>query len=160
MESTDPVCLNKRLESFYTELTKQNGEDYEPSCITVMMAALDRHLKDSGCPFSLQDRTFYTSREVLNGKAKSLREEGKGKRLFKADSINTAEGDILWGQGHLRTNSPHTLIWTLWWILNEQVGGRGQERHYELQIEEFSLCTDDPGQMFSHNIWVVQVEVS
>ena len=148
MESTDPVCLNKRLESFYAELTKQNGEDYEPSCLTVMMAALDRHLKDSGCLFSLQDRTFYTSREVLNGKAKSLRDEGKGKRPFKADSINPAEEDILWSQGHLGTNSPHTLIWTLWWVLNEQVGGRGQEGHHELRIEEFSLCTDDAGREY------------
>ena len=152
LETTDPVVLNKRLESFYAELTKQNGEDYEPSCLTVMLAALDRHLKDSGCTFSLQDRNFHTSREVLNGKAKHLRHQGKGKRPFKADSISPAEEDILWNQGHLGTHSPHTLIWTLWWVLNQQVGGRGQEGHHELKIEEFTPRTDEAGREYLHFI--------
>ena len=46
LESTDPVCLNKDLQSLYAKLIKQNGKDCEPSCLTVMLAALDRHLKN------------------------------------------------------------------------------------------------------------------
>jgi len=45
-----------------------------------MQAALDRHLKGKGCSFSIiKDREFFNSRKDLEGKARKLRNEGKGK---------------------------------------------------------------------------------
>lgn len=34
--------LNKVLERFYTELRKEDGTEYEPACLRVMISALDR----------------------------------------------------------------------------------------------------------------------
>ena len=45
IELYQPNDLNKTLEQFYTEVRKVNGTEYEPDCLKVMLAALDRHLK-------------------------------------------------------------------------------------------------------------------
>ena len=39
------------LQRFYMELRKANGEEYEPNCLLVMMASLDRYLtqEKGGC---------------------------------------------------------------------------------------------------------------
>ena len=46
LEETEPEELNKYLEQFFTELRKKNGDEYQPNCLVVMLAALDRELKD------------------------------------------------------------------------------------------------------------------
>ena len=38
---------------FYASVCKQDGTDYEPGSLKVMQAALDRHLKEKGCSFSI-----------------------------------------------------------------------------------------------------------
>ena len=53
-----------------------------------MQAALDRHLKEKGYSFSIiKDREFFNSRKVLEGKARKLRNEGKGKLPNKSRSL-------------------------------------------------------------------------
>ena len=52
-----PTELDKLLERFFASVCKQDGTDYEPGSLKVMQAALDRHLKEKGCSFSiLKDR--------------------------------------------------------------------------------------------------------
>ena len=66
--------LDKVLERFYASVCKQDGTDYEPGSLKVMQAALDSHLKEKGCSFSIiKDREFFNSRKVLEGKARKLR---------------------------------------------------------------------------------------
>ena len=85
IETYEPSELDKALQQFYTEVRNKDGEDYEPDSLRVMIAALDRHLKEHGYKQSIiRDREFFTSKQVLEGKARRLREEGKGKRQNKA----------------------------------------------------------------------------
>ena len=72
MEDGEKCCLvlNTCLEQFYAELRQNNGKEYQRSCLNVMLAALNREVKNKGCTFSLHDREFQSSLEVLNGKAK------------------------------------------------------------------------------------------
>ena len=59
----------KVLEQFYAEVKNKNGEDYEPDSLRVMIAALDRHLKDKHYLLSIvKDREFHSSKQVLEGK--------------------------------------------------------------------------------------------
>ena len=37
--------LDQTLSQFYAELRKENGDDYEPDCLKVMQASLERYLK-------------------------------------------------------------------------------------------------------------------
>ena len=71
LEMILPEQLDKVLERFYASVCKQDGTDYEPRSLKVMQAALDRHLKEKGCSFSvIKDREFFNSRKVLEGKAR------------------------------------------------------------------------------------------
>ena len=85
LESYDIPELNEALSQFYAELRKENGQDYEPDSLKVMQAALDRHLRSKNYPKSIvRDTEFLSSRKVLEGKARKLREQGMGKRPNKA----------------------------------------------------------------------------
>ena len=88
--------LDAILQQFYAELIKSNGQEYEPESLKVMQSALDRHLREEGCSFSiLKDPEFSNSRKVLNGKAIVLQENGKGKRPRKADALTENEEELL-----------------------------------------------------------------
>ena len=72
-------------------------EDYEPESLEVIMASLDRHLKNKGCTLSiLSDRGFSSSKQVLENKAKQLRLPGRGKRPSKVRQVSEEEEEILW----------------------------------------------------------------
>ena len=76
-----PFDLNNILRKFYAEIRKENGKEYEPDCLRVMQAALNRHLLDCNYPKSImKDPEFKSSRDVLEGKARKLREQGMGKK--------------------------------------------------------------------------------
>ena len=51
----------------------KKGEDNEPESLKVMMASLDRHLRNKGCTLSIvRDREFSSYKEVLEDKANSF----------------------------------------------------------------------------------------
>jgi hypothetical protein len=88
IETYEAFDLDKILEKFFGEVRNQDGGEYEPDSLRIMIAALDRYLKDCGYQKSIiRDREFSKSKEVLERKAKRLREEGKGKRPNKARSL-------------------------------------------------------------------------
>ena len=73
IENYEPAELNTLLEHFYAEVNNKKGEDYEPESLKVMMASLDRHLKNKGCTLSIvRDREFSSSKEVCESEAASL----------------------------------------------------------------------------------------
>ena len=83
------------LERFYAELKNKHGEDYEPESLKVMIASLDRSLKNKGYSLSIfRDREFSSSKQVLNEKAKQLRLAGRGKRPNKARQLSEEEEEI------------------------------------------------------------------
>ena len=41
--------LDGVLQKFFAELMKQNGEEYEPELLKVMIASLNRHIKGECC---------------------------------------------------------------------------------------------------------------
>ena len=68
------------MQSFYAEVRKTNGDEYEPNSLASMQAGIDRYLKENNYHVSIiRDRVFSTSRAVLEGKCKNLREHEKGK---------------------------------------------------------------------------------
>ena len=69
-----PEELDKILQHFYAKLVKSDGTDYEPESLRVMIACLDRHLREHGATYSiLKDKCLETSRKTLEGKAIELR---------------------------------------------------------------------------------------
>ena len=131
MESYSPVDLNKKLEQFYAEIRKKDGEEYEPDSLKVMHASLDRYLKEKKYPESiLNGKAFSSSKAVLEGYARNLRKCGKGKKPNRAKALTPEEEDILWRDGHLGDTNGRSLQCTIWWILTQHFSLRGWELHY------------------------------
>ena len=82
-ESYEPSELNKTLEQFYTEVRKTNGDEYEPDSLNVMLAALDRHLKEVGFQFRLDlEENLLRQRTYWKVKRDSCDPLGKEKSHF------------------------------------------------------------------------------
>ena len=129
--------MNDILGHFYAELRKEDGTDYEPDSLRVMLASLDRHFIDSGFSFSiLRDEPFKNSRKILNGKAIELRERGMGKRKDRADPLTQEDEEALWENGALGGDNPWTLNHTMWFLLSQQFGTRGNHEHIKIMIED------------------------
>ena len=50
LEDYESDVLDQTLSQFYAELRKENGDDYEPDCLKVMQASLERYLKSKAYP--------------------------------------------------------------------------------------------------------------
>ncbi|PFX13663.1 Uncharacterized protein KIAA1958-like [Stylophora pistillata] len=95
IETMAPEELDKVLSKFYAEVRKKDGDDYEPESLKIIQSAIERYLKEKNYPLNIvQSREFHSSREILNAKAISLRQQGKGKRPTKLS------------QSHLKKSQP------------------------------------------------------
>ena len=75
-----PTDLAHVLQSFYAEVRKTNGDEYEPGSLTSIWTGIDRYLQENNYHDSvMRDRVLSRSWAVLEGKCKNLREHGKGK---------------------------------------------------------------------------------
>ena len=149
-KSTKLKPLTKRYRNWFcAELRKENGDDYEPESLKVMQAAIERYLKSKSYPKSILRHTeFKNSRKVLEGKARKLRGQGKGKRTNRSKRLTKEEEEILWENGQLGGKSPRSRINPMWWLMTQQFGLRGRHEHHQMQLEDFLLERDDDGNEF------------
>ena len=146
LETILPEQLDKVLEQFYASVCKQDRTDYEPGSLKVMQAALDCHLKEKGCSFSIiKDREFFNSQKVLERKARKLRNAGKGKLPNKSRSLTREEEEALWESGQLGNSSPRSFKNTMWWLLSQHFSLCGCQEHYTMNVEDITLNKDDNG---------------
>ena len=130
--------LDETLQQFYAELRKEDGSDYEPDSLRVMLASLDRHFRANGASYSLlKDKAFERSRQVLNGKAIELRESGRGKRKNKADPLTPEEEELLWETSALGSATGESLNHSLFYTLSQHFGTRGVQEHLQMRLEDF-----------------------
>ena len=133
IEKHEPAELNRLLEKLYAEVKNKNGQDYEPDSLRVMIAALDRHLKDKQYPLSIvKDREFHSSKQVLERKARNLKKEE----------------EVLWKESKFGSTTPEALVNTMWWLLTQHFGLRGRQEHHDVKVDDFQLCKDDNGVEF------------
>ena len=131
----EPSRLDEIIQQFYAEVKRKDDTDYEPSSLANMQAALDRRLMEAGYMCSLlTSRHFLNSRNVLEGKARLLREQGKGKRPNKSCRLSNDEIEQLWQSGQFGYHSPMALINTLWWLFTLYFGLRGRQEHHNMKI--------------------------
>jgi len=80
-----PEELGKVLSKFYAEVKKKDADDYEPESLKIMQRSTKRYLKENVYPVNIaRSKEFHSSQEILNVKAISLRQQGRGKRLNKS----------------------------------------------------------------------------
>jgi len=91
----------------------------------------------------INDREFKSSEQVLEGKARLLRQQGKGKRPNRARSLTTTEENELPEKKKLRKESPQVLVQTVWWLLTQYFGLQGRQQHHRMTVEDFSFGLDE-----------------
>ena len=144
-----PEELDKIIQIFYVEIRKKDGSSYEPNCLNVMHSSLDRYLKIMGYKHSIvRDREFSESKSVLEGVARTLRGNGKGKRPNRSRSLTPEEEEILWAYGEFGSETPRALTQTIWWLISQHFGMRGRTEHHGIRIEDFLIESDENGQEF------------
>ena len=132
--------MDEILQQFYARVKRKDGTDYELSSLANMQAALDRRLREAGYMYLLlTSRYFLNSRNVLEGKARLLREQGKGKRPNKSCSQSNDEIEQLWQSSQFGYHSPMALINTLWWLFTLHFVLRRRQEHYNMKIEDFTF---------------------
>ena len=140
IERLERSRLDDILQQFYAEVKRKDGTDYEPWSLANMQAALDRRLREAGYMYSLlTSRHFLNSRNVLEGKAKLLREQGKGKRPNKSCILSNDKIEQLWQSGQFSYHSPMALINTLWRLFTLYFGLRRRQEHHNMKTEVFTF---------------------
>ena len=115
-----------------------------------------KHRCSASWPRSAQDLLIYiidgvqfrSSQQILEGKARVLREQGMGKKPNKSHSLTPHEGDMLWEMGRLGTSSPDVLLRTVWFTLVQHFGLRGVQEHTTMRLDEFTRKVDDNGHTY------------
>ena len=137
---------NYLLGKFYSEVKKQDGEDYEPESLKIMQCALDRYLKENGYEVSIvRAREFRKSQEILNAKAILLWQQGKGKRPNKAQPMTPIEEKALREKGQFGNFNARVLTNTNFKNLIEKLGLRGRQEHYDPYVEDFIVRQQQDG---------------
>ena len=49
--------LDETLQQFYAELQKEDGSDYKPDSLQVMLASLNHYFRENGAPYSLLNKS-------------------------------------------------------------------------------------------------------
>ena len=119
----------KELDECLSRIRKSDASDYEPDGLWVMLAALDRHLKQNDSKISIaKDRKFDKCRQVLEGKERALREKGYGRRPNATKALTVQDEEQLCKNRVLGEHNPKSLLYTLWYLLTLHFGRRGCQR--------------------------------
>ena len=147
LELLGPIEANGVLERYFCSVSKDTGGQYEPASLCSIQAAVERYLREKNCGYSImRDDEFQGCRDVLEGRARYLRQElGMGKRPNKAESLTIEDEEVLWSCGQLGDNNARSLLNTVWFLLTQHFGLRGRQEHYVMKVEDFELKKDDNG---------------
>ena len=82
---------------------------------------------------------------MLSWRERQLRQQGMGKRPYKADSIDQHEEEILWQHGQLGLKTPSAFINTIWQQMTQHFVLRGRQEHHTLKIEDLTFKINEQG---------------
>ena len=106
--------LDKLLSRFFKDITKENGEEYEPSSLTSFQRSFQRYFSEKKLPFNIfEDDEFSRSRQVLAAKRKSLIQSGFGNKPNATRELTEEEQEKLFETRQFGEHDPLVLQRTL-----------------------------------------------
>ena len=135
--------LDKLLCSFFKDLRKKDGSDYEPDRVSSFQKSIQLHITEQKLPFKiLKDDAFSRSRSVLAAKRKSLVKEGRGNKPNASRELTDEEEAKLLETGEFGNHNPLALQRTLLWFLSMQFGFRTRDESRKLCWGDIVLDVD------------------
>ena len=80
---------------------------------------------------------------MLEGKARTLKELGMGKKPNAAVPLTPEEEEELWARGHLGYNSPTSLVPTMWFLFTQQFWMRAVQEHTSMTVKDFKFVNGE-----------------
>ncbi|MES9905046.1 MAG: DUF3504 domain-containing protein [Sedimenticola sp.] len=149
--------LSSLLSRFIISVKKQNGDEYEPSCLKGMLGSFDRQLRRKEYGESIATGAAFSKvRDTLAKKQRQLKSEGKGNLPNKTDPLTDEDVEQLWNSDQLGAATPDSILQTLWLYNTVHFGLRSCQEHRDMRWGDISLKTDDSGQeylQFSERYW-------
>ena len=139
LESLPASKLNK----FFIQVHKINGEEYEPDSLTGMQRSIQRYLVDTKSTVNiLKDIEFSKSRQVLASKRKHLVNKGKANKPNAALAVTNDEEDVLFQSGEFGDDNPESLQRSVWWFLAMHYGFRARDESRKMKWGDVVLRKD------------------
>ena len=136
--SNDTTALNLHLSRYALETRKNNGEQYPPKTIHLLLCGLLRHMRNvnPGCPNFLdkKDSRFKKLHGTLDSHFHNLHSTGLGREVKHAHVLTKEDEDKLWSSGILGTTSPKALQNAVFYTVGKVFSLRGG-------VEMRNLCT-------------------
>ncbi|XP_046566965.1 uncharacterized protein LOC124275445 [Haliotis rubra] len=148
MQELPPADLDNVLGTFFWDIRKDNGEEYEPSYLKNMQSSLERHLKFCGYSFCItRDKIFENSRTKLKDKQSWLIQQGKGMLPNKTVFLTEQDIDVLFRIQKLGDYNPDVLLNTIWLMVNINFGNvvKNVRDHGDLLWRDMELQVDSSG---------------
>ncbi|XP_067677904.1 uncharacterized protein [Haliotis asinina] len=148
MQGLPPADLDNVLGTFFWDIRKDNGEEYEPSYLKNMQSSLERHLKFCGYSFCItRDKIFENSRTKLKDKQSWLIQQGKGMLPNKTVFLTEQDIDVLFQIQKLGDYNPDVLLNTIWLMVNINFGNvvKNVRDHGDLLWGDMELQVDSSG---------------
>ena len=130
--------LNHLLCKFFMNVRKTNGDEYEPSSLSIFQRSLQRYLTENNIQTNiLKDVEFEKSRQVLAAKRKNVVKQGEGCKPQATRALTHDEENTLFITGKFGDSSASALQRTMWWFLRSMHFG------FRARDESRKLCWGD-----------------
>ena len=143
------------LERFIVEARKQDGSEYPPKSLYLILCGLLRMLKEKGVYdknfLDEKNQDFAQFRKVVDARMKSLVNKGLGCEIKQADPILPDDEVKLWELGVFGRENGEQLQHTMFFYACKLFGLRGCDEHHDLMCEQFKIGMDNNGR-FIHFI--------
>ena len=91
---------------------------------------------------------------MLNGKAITLRENGKGKMKRKADCLSDDDEEAMWRSGILGHTTPSSFNHTIFFQKSKNFGRRGCQEHHQIEMEDLKIASNATTGKVEYVEWV------
>jgi len=141
--------LSELLPCFIMEARRQDGSPYPPNTLVVLIAGIQRHLREDGRPelaiLREDEPMFARTRAALDARMKSLTRQGIGTTRKQAEPLSVEQENQLWEKGVFSLTCGWGLTYALFWYNCKLFGLRGGDEHRSLTREQFTIGRDEMG---------------
>ena len=135
-----PEALNDWLSKFVLEVKRKYGKPYPPNTLHQLVCGLLRYARETNPSIDFfKDKLFASFRRTLDAEMKRLRSCGIGVTTKRAEPITPEEEEAMWKCGVLGSDSPQTLIDTIFYMCGLYFALRSGQEHRQLLLNQVEL---------------------
>ena len=108
-------------------------------CTRDLLASLDHHFKEAGSSISLPRTEFVNSPKILEGKIASSVKRATENVPMHQGTNNAQDEEMFLSKGLFGSQSPMSLIATIWFVLMQCFRIRSCQEHRNMYVKDFSF---------------------